>query len=605
MTHKPYTTYTANHGARRNWRRIVLWSVIGVFVAVVGVGGGYYLWLDAKVSGSNERVPDEVWEVLADDPTTTVPRVTTTVDFSTTTTERPPDPPDAMNLLMLGADRLGSSKKSFGRSDTIILLHVDPQNNYVSMLSIPRDLRVEVEGHGRQKINAAYAYGGPALSIKTVQSLTGLDMDHYLEVDFRAFRDMTDSLGGVYVEVDRRYYYEGTGAEPINLQPGYQLLNGADALDYCRYRHDANMDFGRMERQQRFLSALRQQAMGWDLGLKLPGLISAFFDNAATDLGTNDFLKLAWWGVRLDGSRIRQVVLRSSTSTIDGVSYVIAGDEKIAAAVDELLTVPGSQSMPETIEADSGATATGAPAVSLTGLQVDVLNSTAPAGRAGMVGQWLGSLGATVVTVGNSPERVTVTEIRYPPGLAAGAQQIAGVLGAGVAKEATSLTRLMVVLGSDVVIPVGLTLPATADTIPASAVWKGLAQKVPFPVMAPAYIPDGYSMSKRTKNNATVYEIEVGDSGQPAFVMLYKLAGATQYINITETAWLDAPAACPGREVIHNGMTFTIVGSADKVERIWWKKDGVLYWVSNTLSHRADEAELLAMAESMIPISAQ
>jgi hypothetical protein len=214
-------------------------------------------------------------------------------------------------------------------------------------------------------------------------------------------------------------------------------------------------------------------------------------------------------------------------------------------------------------------------------------------------------LGATVLAVGNSSEHVTATEIRYPTGMGVGAQQIAGVLSTGVTKEVISLTRITVVLGSDVVIPAGLLLPATADTIPASAIWKGLAQRMPFPVMAPAYIPEGYSMSKRTKNNATIYEIEVGDSRQPAFVMLYKLAGATQYMNITETAWSDAPAACAGREVIYNGLVLTIVTNADKVERIWWRKDGVLYWVSNTLSHLASEAELLAMAKSMIMVPAQ
>ena len=83
---------------------------------------------------------------------------------------------------------------------------------------------------------------------------------------------------------------------PIDLQPGYQLLSGIKALDLRRFRHDRNADFGRMERQQRFLNALRQQAMGWDLGLKLPGLVGAFFDNVATDLGTNDFIKLALVG---------------------------------------------------------------------------------------------------------------------------------------------------------------------------------------------------------------------------------------------------------------------------------------------------------------------
>ena len=118
---------------------------------------------------------------------------------------------------------------------------------------------------------------------------------------------MTDKLGGVYVEVDRPYYYKGGSTRNIDLDPGYQLLDGYNALSYVRYRHDLNADFGRMERQQRYLNALRQQAMGWDLGLKLPGLVGTFFDHVTTDLGTNDFLKLAWWGIKLDGARIRQV----------------------------------------------------------------------------------------------------------------------------------------------------------------------------------------------------------------------------------------------------------------------------------------------------------
>ena len=113
-------------------------------------------------------------------------------------------------------------------------------------------------------------------------------------------------------------------------------------------------------------------------------------------------------------------------------------------------------------------------------------------------------------------------------------------------------------------------------------------------------------MSKRTSNNATVYKIRGGRlASQPAFVMLYKLAGADPVHEHHRDHWLDAPAASAGREVTHDGTVFTIVGSADKVERVWWKRDGVLYWVSNTLSHLASEAELLAMAESMIPIPAQ
>jgi LCP family protein required for cell wall assembly len=156
-----------------------------------------------------------------------------------------------------------------------MLVHVDPANGFISVLSLPRDLRVEVPGHGFQKINAAYAFGGAALAIETVQNVTGVDVDHYLEIDFNAFKDVTDSMGGVYVDVDRSYYYDGADYENIDVTSGYQPLSGDAALDYVRFRHDQNNDFGRLERQQRYLRAIREQAMGWDLTVKMPSLVKS------------------------------------------------------------------------------------------------------------------------------------------------------------------------------------------------------------------------------------------------------------------------------------------------------------------------------------------
>jgi LCP family protein required for cell wall assembly len=572
-------------------------------VTVSGVAGGYYLWLDAKVSTANERVPEDVWVALADDPTTTSPPTSYLAPESTTTTEPTPESPEAMNILLVGSDRRSKSSKYYGLSDTIMLVHVDPENDYLSILSLPRDLRVKVAGYGTQRINAAYSYGGPALTIRTVQEVTGVDIDHYLGVDFQAFRDMTDSLGGVYVEVDRRYYYAGASYEGINLQPGFQLLDGHDALDYVRFRHDRNLDFGRMERQQRFLNALREQAMGWDLAFKLPGLIGAFFDNVATDLGTNDFLKLTWWGIRLDGGRVRQVTLRGSTQTIAGASYVVCSDEQIATAVNALLTVPGAEEIAGgTVLESAPSTTTTVATPDLNGVEVDVLNASAGPGEAAATGQWLRGLRATVVTVDNTSEDVAATVVRYPVGMSSAAQKVASVVGTSRVAESGLVVRVTVVLGSDFALPAAF---ATADTIPDSAIWRGLAEKVPFAVMAPAHIPNGYAIYKRSPNNATIYSIRVGDEQMPAYVMLYKRKGADQYMNLTGTTWLGAPAASAGREVTRAGVVFTIVGNADGVERVWWQSYGVLYWVSNTLSRLASEEEMLAMAESTILVPAQ
>ena len=328
--------------AKKGWRRggrVVLWTVLGLVVAVLAAAGGLYLWYVGEVGSSNARVDPEVIAALRDDTTsTTLPAAgagsSTLPSASSTTTVTIPDMPGTMNLVLLGSDTRSTNGKG-GRSDTIILVHIDTENDFLSMLSIPRDLRVNIPGRGYNKINAAYAYGGAALVIRTVQSAMGVDLDHYAETDFNGLKAITDTLGGVYVDVDRTY-----DDGKIQLAPGYQLLDGQNALRFCRTRHDKNIDFGRMQRQQRFLSAVREQAMGWGLAFRLPGLISSTFANVDTDLTANQLLQLAYWAVNLDGDRIKMASIVTSTGTLDGISFVLATDQQLRSAVKDFLTPP-------------------------------------------------------------------------------------------------------------------------------------------------------------------------------------------------------------------------------------------------------------------------
>jgi LCP family protein required for cell wall assembly len=523
-----------------------------------------------------------------------------------------------MNILVLGSDRRAQENEKYGRSDTLILVHIDPNNDFLSVMSIPRDLRVSIPGHGKDKINAAYAYGGPALTIQTVEQLTGVDINHYMEVDFKAFQDITDALGGVYVDVDRRYYNANPEWELIKLAPGYQLLKGSDALDYVRFRHDLNADFGRMARQQRFLAALREQAMGWDLPIKLPGVVSALFGNITTDLGANDIVKLAYWGIGLDGSRIRQVSIVAGTETIGGVSYVIADNSIIARSVEDFLTVPGTsvQAATYTTTAGSGSsgsagsTTTTGQRVDLTGIEVDILNANGRSGEAAAASQWLAELGARVVNVGNAKSSgLKMTKVSYPSGMSADARLVAEAVGTDSVARTSTVSRVTLTLGEDFALPAAFALPPSPDTVPNASEWKALAKIVPFAVQAPAYLPDGYTYADRMPPQGATYDIDTGGGQKPAFKMMYRLrlngAKTDEYMGITETTWTDAPAASKGQEVKHDGVTYTVVGTNQKVDRVWWKQDGVLYWVSNTLTYLLGKDELLAVAESMIPIPAR
>ncbi len=625
LTDKPYTVYPVEGRGGGGWKRILLWTLVGVCVVTLLVAGGSYLWFRQQVAGANERVSEEVKAVLAEEPsTTTVSVAEPAAEAEAQPEHEVPDAPTGMNLLVLGSDRREGDEGEegdSGRSDTIILVHVDPDRDYLSVLSLPRDLRVKIPDHGTAKINAAYALGGPGLTIRTVQQVTGVDIDHYLEIDFDAFRDITNSLGGVYVDVDRRYYNDDAEWELIRLAPGYQLLHGDEALDYVRFRHDQNMDFGRMERQQRFLSAVREQAMGWDLPFKLPRLVTSLFKNVDTDLGANDILKLAYWGIGLEGSRIRQISMVGATETIGGASYVLIGDDAIAEAVTDFLTPPGAAQVASGAAAPTGTGAENTPATSastteagadLTGKEVDVLNGNGRAGEAAAAGEWLESLGATVFAVSNADRSAQkATSVEYPSGMSAEAKEVAGVLGAESVKKNSSLERITIILGEDFSLPSEYALPPNPDNVPDAGGWKTIAQMVPFAVQAPAYLPEGYFFVERMPTSGATYDIDEGaDSGsKPAFKMLYRLIDdgdyTDQYMGITETTWLEAPAAGKGVEVRGDGTTFTIVGSNQKVERIWWKADGVLYWVSNTLSHLLSKEELLAVAESMLTIPSE
>ena len=168
--------------------------------------------------------------------------------------------PGSMDILPIGSDDREGGSEGFGRSDTLMLVHIDSKRTMSSVLSLPSRLKVKVPGEGTQKINAAYAFGEPALAMETVLQFTGVRVDNFVNVSFDAFREMTAALGGIYVDVDTRYY-NGQNAdwESIDIWPGYQRLSGEDALDYVRFRHDLNYDFGRIDRQQRFFGRPRNR----------------------------------------------------------------------------------------------------------------------------------------------------------------------------------------------------------------------------------------------------------------------------------------------------------------------------------------------------------
>ncbi|MEO6496550.1 MAG: LCP family protein [Solirubrobacteraceae bacterium] len=253
-------------------------------------------------------------------------------------------------FLILGSDRRFDETKANNpdlvkdipaRADTMMLVRLDPDQEATTILSLPRDLKVEIPGVGTDKLNASYAYGGPTLTVKTIKAFTGLDINHIINVNFSGFRELVNAIGCVYVDVDREYYNSNEGRPigeryaEIDIDPGYQKLCGTDALDYVRYRH-FDSDIVRAARQQTFLRQVKDQLNASSLIGKRKKLVDIFFKNTQADKGLEStsqalsVLKLALFSA---GNPVRQIQFPASYDE----TYVTATKADIEKTVEEFL----------------------------------------------------------------------------------------------------------------------------------------------------------------------------------------------------------------------------------------------------------------------------
>ncbi len=249
---------------------------------------------------------------------------------------------EPQNILIIGSDKRASEPEDTGRSDTTILLRLDPDKDAIALMSIPRDLKVEIPGVGTDKFTAAFAYGGPKLTLQVVKELTGLQINHVVNVDYLGFVRAVYAIGCVYVDIDRRYYHSNAESSEeyaeINVQPGYQLMCGKRALEYVRYRH-TDTDLVRAARQQDFLSAARQRVPIKDLVLGSNELIDVFTEYTTSDISdTKAMLEVLQLFIASRGATINEVDFPAEL----GPSYVYSSPEMIQGAVDKFLGIEAS-----------------------------------------------------------------------------------------------------------------------------------------------------------------------------------------------------------------------------------------------------------------------
>lgn len=237
---------------------------------------------------------------------------------------------DNINILVLGCDeREGDTAV---RADVIMLATIRPDAKQVSVFSIPRDTRVEIKNHGKDKVNHAMAYGGIPLIQNSIENLLNVQIDHYVKVNFDGFINVVDALGGVNIDVPERMYKP---LEAIDLQPGYQTLDGSEALAFVRWRGDGTGDYGRIGRQQQFLSAVSGKIKDMSLSQAL-NVASAVMDSIETDMSIK---QMTSYGINLLGIGAEDVKTYSFIGEavwINGVNYVEPDMDAINEIVDKM-----------------------------------------------------------------------------------------------------------------------------------------------------------------------------------------------------------------------------------------------------------------------------
>src|SRR5918996_99930 len=253
---------------------------------------------------------------------------------------------DPQNILILGSDKRPDIEEE-GRSDTTMLLRLDPDNDAIALLSLPRDLRVNIPGQGVARLNDAYTVGGPKKTLQVVKQVTGLNIHHVVNVDFKGFEQAINAIDCVYVDVDRDYFNSNEGLAPgqlyseIDINAGYQMLCGDRALQYVRYRHTDN-DIVRAARQQDFLREARQKIGPSRLFKDRLELIEIFKKHTTSDIDdSGTMLEVLKTFLGAADAPVKQFHFQGTL----GESYVTASNEQIQKAVEQFLGIqdtPGS-----------------------------------------------------------------------------------------------------------------------------------------------------------------------------------------------------------------------------------------------------------------------
>ncbi len=542
--------------------------------------------------------------------------------------------------LVIGSDHRYTDGSAPARSDTLMLVRIDPRTHLISLLSLPRDLWVDIPGFGQDKINAAFSDGGPKTVLETVKQVTGLKVNYLIGVNFHSFTSLVNDMGGVYVPVDQAYVHtqaenealpEGERWSVINVLPGYQLLTGKNALAFSRFRH-TDSDFYRNARQQTFLHAFEQKASQRFHGISLSDLgairdiihtIASNVDIAGASGGIGlhtmlNYATLAYSSKHIIASRL-QADHRHDRGRV-GRRGDPGGDPPGGLRLHPPAGRPfaGEPASAPRRPSRRRRSTSGRPRSTRRRCRISALNGTLKTGEAASTAEQLAKFGYTTSS-GNAPtQSYNQTWVYYAPGQAKAAADVAHIIGgnaptAPMPSTIASAQDVVVVVGSDFGGKLAVAAPkaSTQAGVPGGHHPRrpGLPDRVPGAARQghlPRPLPDRHPERLRGA-------VELSDPGVPhperrpplelALRLLRHARHAGASWGIEETRFTDAPIlANPSATRRIGPRTYRFYFNGSHIHMIAFTQSGTAYWVQNTLLDDLSNADMIAIAKSLRPV---
>jgi LCP family protein required for cell wall assembly len=596
--------------------------LLALISLLVGIGGGY--WLDG------EQTVVDIDRASRRDPQ--IRKAAKKLDIAL--------PGRPAIAIAVGQDfrRWAPEEERGGRADTVMLLRADPTLGTLSMLSFPRDLMVDIHCPGRGSfpgaINSAYALCGLQGTVETVKQLTGVPIHYLVTIDYRGFIQTVDKLGGVWMDIDRRYFNDNSGGgptfPPIDLKPGYQELTGRQALSFVRYRH-TDSDLYRIERQRLFMRALKERLSHSFKLTAIPKLTGVVRKNVKIGKGggaalePDEFRAWAFFALQLPPGRVYQ----SKIEGLSGYAQLTTDPANIQAAVEEF----------QSPDVDAGVKATaaalgerpklpGASAPPPGRTSIVVLNGNGKTGSAANASYLLGRRGYTTLpppegVLANAPRSHWPfrTAVYFDPtqrGSRSAAKAVANLFGSADIKGAmppkiapfANTAMLVVVVGQTFH---GTLAPAPVDRTPERkapnvvrnpsatlGLLRLIKQRAGFPLMVPSLIER--SSAPDTEKPLRIYPITKDDKA----VRLTFRTGAQEYWGIQQTTWDDAPVL--GAKNLSRrlqGRDYDLYYDGARLHMVVLKTDEATYWVVNTLRDSLSNETMLAIARGLRPLDGE